>query len=251
MGPSPEKASFLSKRITFLREVPLFAELKDEDLSKLAHHFYLRKFKKKEIIFHQGDDSHMLYVVVKGRVRIFVTSPAGEETSIRLFSIYDMIGEFAAIDGQFRSTSAQAIVETTLLEIERIRFLETVRKVPDLSMTMIRFLVGKLRWTTNFAESIAQYDTAGRLLHILLHYNEAWGREIEAGKHYELDLDMSQADLATMVGARREWVNRILQDWRKKGLIESRHGKISFLDLPAVKKERDRKIESYTDEEDW
>ena len=193
----------------------------------------------------------MLYVVVKGKVRIFVTSPAGEETSIRLFSIYDMIGEFAAIDGQFRSTSAQAIAETTLLEIERIRFLETVRKVPDLSMTMIRFLVGKLRWTTDFAESIAQYDTAGRLLHILLHYNEAWGREIEAGKHYELDLDISQADLATMVGARREWVNRILQDWRKRGLIEFRHGKISFLDLPAVKKERDRKIESYTDEEDW
>ena len=61
---------------------------------------------------------------------------------------------------------------------------------------------------------------------------------------YELDLGLSQADLATLVGARREWVNRILQDWRKRGLIEYDSGKIIILDLPRVQAELDSRTEA-------
>jgi CRP-like cAMP-binding protein len=77
------------------------------------------------------------------------------------------------------------------------------------------------------------------------------GKEIVAGKRYELDLSMNQADLASLVGARREWVNRILRDWSKRGLIKYKHCKIMILDLPAVEKERDRSIELYSDDEEW
>lgn len=251
MKSSPGKEELLLKRQVFLREVPLFAELSETNIETLNRHFRHRRYKRKEMIFHQGDDSHVLYVVMKGKVRIFCTSPAGNETSIRIFSIHDLIGEFAAVDGRFRSTSAQAMVETTLLEMDRNRFLENLQDMPDLAMAMIRTLVEKLRWTTDFAESIAQYDTAGRLLHIMLHYNELWGREIEPGKRYELELSVNQAELASMVGARREWVNRLLQDWRRRGLIDYQRGKIDILDLPAVEEERDRRIDLYGDDEEW
>jgi CRP/FNR family cyclic AMP-dependent transcriptional regulator len=251
MGPTPIADETISKRTAFLQKVPLFRNLGDEDLEVLARNFHPRKYKRKEVIFHQGDDSRVLYLVMKGKVRIFSLSPAGNETSIRVFAAHDMIGEFAAIDAQPRSTTAQAMEDCTLLEMDQSKFMHSIREMPELAIGLIKQLVEKLRWTTNYAETIAQYDTAGRLLHIILHYNEMMGKAIEAGKRYELNLSMNQADLASLVGARREWVNRILRDWSKRGLIEYVHGKITILDLPAVEEERDRRVELYADDEGW
>jgi len=251
MGPFSMSDEILSKRTDFLRKVPLLARLGEENLKVLTGNFHSRKYKRKEIIFHQGDDSKVLYVIMRGKVRIFSISPAGNETSIRIFSEHDMIGEFAAIDGQPRSTTAEAVEDCALLEMEHTRFLRCIHEMPELAMALIRLLVEKLRWTTAYAETIAQYDTAGRLLHTLLHYNEVLGNEIVAGKRYELDLSMNQTDLASLVGARREWVNRILRDWSKRGLIEYKGGKITILDLPAVEEERDRRIDLYADDEGW
>lgn len=251
MGSLPLSEEILLKRTAFLKNVALFAKLGEEDLGILAGNFQSRKYRKKEIVFHQGDDSHVLYVIMKGKVRIFSMSPSGNETSIRIFSTYDMIGELAAIDGQPRSATAQAVDDCTLLEMEHTRFLRYTREMPELAMGLLKLLVEKVRWTTAHAETIAQYDTAGRLLHILLHYNEVLGREVDAGKRYELDLSMNQADLASLVGARREWVNRILRDWSRRGLIEYEHGKITILDLPAVEEERDRRIDLYAGDEGW
>ena len=100
-------------------------------------------------------------------------------------------------------------------------------------MGLARLLAQKLRWTAAYAESIAQFDAAGRLLHIILLHNERYGEELEPGMKYTLDLGLNQADLASMVGARREWVNRILNEWRRRGLLSFDNGAITILDLHA------------------
>ena len=118
-------------------------------------------------------------------------------------------------------------------------------------MGLARLLSQKLRWTASFAESVAQFDAAGRLLHILLYYVERYGKEIEAGKQYSVDLSLNQTDLASMVGARREWVNRLLSDWRKRGLLEYDRGVLTILDMERVVAERDSRIEIFSNESDW
>jgi CRP-like cAMP-binding protein len=239
--PNPSLGNkVLSERIDFLGESPLFSRLRAEDLEEIAKSFYPRPYKKKQIIFHQGDDSRVLYIVMKGKVRIYTIDQAGSETSIHIFSERGMIGEFAAIDGQPRSATAQAIVDSVLLEMKQNDFHRYLREIPDLSVGMIHLLVDKLRWTTAFAESMAQSDAAGRLIQLFLQYTEKFGKELEAGRRYELDLATSQAGLASMVGARREWINRILRDWSQRGLIEYQRGKITILDLPAVEEEQYR-----------
>ena len=93
MGSLPIKDKILLKRTDFLQKVPLFAGLGEEDLKILARDFHSRKYRKKEVIFHQGDDSRVLYVVMKGKVRIFSISPAGNETSIhRTGQQHDVMG---------------------------------------------------------------------------------------------------------------------------------------------------------------
>jgi CRP-like cAMP-binding protein len=129
------------------------------------------------------------------------------------------------------------------------KFLQHMRTNPDLALAMARLLTSKVRWTAAYAETIAQYDAAGRLLHILLLYNEQFGQELEADKKYVIDLAMTQADLASLVGARREWVNHILRGWSRRGLIKFDSGKIFILDLSKVKKERDSRTEAESLEE--
>lgn len=245
MSTSPRQDAMPERKWgTFLRKVPLFANLSDGELRALAVDFRLREYQKEETIFRQGDYSRELYVVERGKVRIFRISPSGNETSINIFATYEIIGEFATIDEQPRSATAKAVGECALLEIAGSKFLQHMRAMPDLALGMNRLLAGKVRWTAAYAEAIAQYDAAGRLLHILLLYNEQFGEEVEEGKRYVLDLALNQGDLASLVGARREWINRILQYWRSQGLIEHQPGKIVILDLPRAQQERDRRIEA-------
>jgi CRP/FNR family transcriptional regulator len=233
-----------AQRLEIVRRAPLFATLRQEDLEKVARDFRLKSFDRDEIIFYQGDLSREMYMVATGKVRIFKLSPGGGETSINIISTNDLIGEFAAIDSQPRSAMAKAIVPVTLLAMTHDRFLYHLRYIPELVLGLTQLLAQKVRWTSSYAETIAQYDAAGRLLHILLLYNDLYGSAEEAGKRYVLDLALNQADLASLVGARREWVNRLLRSWTKRGLIEYDNGKITILDLPRAIEERDSRIEA-------
>lgn len=240
-----------TRRLTVLKEIPFFAGLSEKDLVTIADDLRLKEYDKDDVIFRQGDESREVYFLLKGKVRIYKISPAGGETSIDIFSTSDVFGEFAALDNEPRNATAQAVSPVSLLIMPQDRFLYYLRLLPGLSLNLSRLLAQKLRWTSAYAESVAQFDAAGRLLHILLHNTKRYGQEVEPGKRYVLDLRLTQSDLASMVGARREWVNRLLSDWRKRGLLEFDNGVITILDLPRVEHERDSRIEANQHSAEW
>jgi len=243
--------STLARRIARLKEIPLFASLTDKALGALVEDLRARDYKKDELLFRQGDESREVFIILKGKVRIYKISPSGNETSIDIFATHDLLGEFAALDNEPRSTAAKAISRVSLLIMSQEHFLHHLQLIPGLAVNLARLMAGKLRWTAAYAESIAQFDAAGRLLHILLDNNSRYGEEVEPGKEYVLDLGLSQSDLASMVGARREWVNRILSEWRRRGLLEFEQGTITILDLPRVIAERDSRIEANQGSDAW
>jgi CRP-like cAMP-binding protein len=239
--PAPD--GDIARRIELLQKVALFADLHDQALEKLAQDFRLKTYGKNDVVFHQDDPGHEIYVILDGRVRVFKISPSGDETTLVIFSKYDVFGEFAVLDGGTRSATARAIGHTALLAMSQDRFDFYMRSVPGLARGMTKVLTAKLRWTAAYAAAVAQYDAAARLLHIILLYNGKFGEEQEEGIRYELDLSLNQGELASLVGARREWVNRLLRDWRKRGLLEYDAGKIIILNLPGVVAERDRRVQ--------
>jgi CRP-like cAMP-binding protein len=241
----------LSKRVAFLKKVILFAGLSEAELGTIVDNLRPREFKKDELVFRQGDHSRELYIVMRGKIRIFRISPSGAETTIAIFSTSSVLGEFAVVDSEPRSATAKAIEATDLLVMSHDTFLQHMRQMPDLALGMTKLLASRVRWTAAYAETIAQYDAAGRLLHILLLYNEQFGEEQEAGKRYVLDLSLNQTDLASLVGARREWVNRLLRDWQKRNIVAYEGGKIIILDLPRAKAERDSRIEANLGQTSW
>ncbi|MBI1878214.1 MAG: Crp/Fnr family transcriptional regulator [Chloroflexi bacterium] len=243
MRPLPRE-DVLARRVGFLKQVSLFADLTETELKTLLDDLSPREFAKDEIIFRQGDTSRELYIVMRGKIRIFRVSPSGAETTIDIFSIGSVMGEFAVVDSEPRSATAKTIEAADLLVMTHDKFLRHMRQMPDLALGMTKLLAGRVRWTAAFAETIAQYDAAGRLLHMLLLYNEQFGQEEEAGKRYVLDLALNQTDLASLVGARREWVNRLLRDWQRRGIVAYEGGKVIILDLPRAREERDSRIEA-------
>ena len=241
----------LSRRMETVRSIPLFTDIAERDLAAIIADFRLREYSRDELIFRQGDETTEIYVVLRGKVRIFKISPGGEETTIAIFGANDVIGEMAALDNQARSATGKALTATALLAMTQERFVYHAQTVPKLGFALARLLSLKLRWTAAYAESIAQYDAGGRLLHVILLQNERYGQVIEPGRRYVLDLGLTQSDLASMVGARREWVNRLLRDWTKRGLLEFDRGAITILDLARVVEERDSRIEANLGEEEW
>lgn len=231
------------ENIKFLKTIHLFKNLSDSVLSTFSADFSPCEYAKGDILFWQGDHSVDLYLVRQGKVRIYKMSPSGRETSINIFSTGDIFGEFSAIDRQPRSATALALTRCLVWRMSGDVFVNHLRNMPDLSLELNRVLVGKLRWTSEFAETVAQYDAAGRLLHILLLYNQQFGEVIEAGKSYRLELGLNQDDLASLVGARREWVNRLLQSWQRQGWIEYKAGKIVIHDLARMMQERDHRLD--------
>jgi CRP-like cAMP-binding protein len=241
----------LARRVALLKGMPLFNQLPAKEIETIVHDLRLKEFGRDEVIFRQGDESREVYFVLKGKVRIFTTSPSGNETSIAIFSTNDVIGELAAIDHDPRSATAKAVTAVSLLSMAQESFLHHLETMPRFALAFIRLLSGKLRWTAAYAESIAQYDAAGRLLHIILQANTQYGRAVTPGMEYIVDLSLNQTDLASMIGARREWVNRILGDWRRRGLLEFDAGVIHILDLPRAVAERDSRIEANRNSPDW
>jgi CRP/FNR family transcriptional regulator len=221
--------------------VILFADLNSVDLERIARLLERREYAKNQYIFRQDDPGRQLYIVLKGKVRIFKVNSHGNETSINIFAKHDVFGEFAAIDNKPRSANAKTIVPSILLSMSQQDFLAYLSELPNLMIGLTRLLARKARWTATYAEAVAQYDAASCLLHILLFYNEQFGQQL-SDHTYLLDLALTQADLASLVGTRREWINRILRDWQERQLIEYQAGKIIILDLPRVIAERNNRL---------
>ncbi len=228
--------------LNFLQSVDLFAEVDKNTLTTIANDFRQRRYRKGEIIFHQGDETRHFFVIVEGLIRVYHLTPGGEETTVNIFSQGQLLGEIALVDNEPRSATAQAIGNCTVLEMSSTQAIEYLTNVPGLGLSMCRQVTKKLRWTTMYAEAIARYDTSGRLLHFLLLFNHQFGEELEPGLRYQIDLGLNQSDLASLVGAKRGWVNTKLGQWRDRGLLEFDRGQITILDLPSVEAERDSLI---------
>lgn len=241
----------LADKLAFLKQVPLCAYLSEKELTAFSQDLKLREYAKGQIVFDQGDPGHFLSIVLHGKIRVFRLTPSGLETTLTVSGTGDLIGEVAAIDQLSRSASARAIGKCSLLQMSAETFIRYIREHPNLALGLMDVLVAKLRWTAAYAETIARYDAAGRLLHILLLLNERFGEEQQPGQRYLLDLGLNQTDLASLVGVRREWVNHILQYWSKSKLIEYEGGKLTILDLARVKQERDSRLEANLDQTDW
>lgn len=210
-----------------LKKVHLFNQLADADLAALAGHLRPRHFRKGTMLFHKDQPGDTLYIIEAGHVRIFLPTAEGEELTVDIAGPGDVFGELALLDGRPRSASAETLEDTTVHELSREEFQRFLATAPRFAASLIELLSMRIRQVTEYAESLAFLDIHGRVARALLLLADRHGVDREG---IEIDFDMTQAELASMVGATRERVNRALASFRTQRLIELRGRKIVLLD---------------------
>jgi len=190
-----------------LRAIPLFADVADQDLEKIAAASVVRTFSKNSIVITEGDSSSSLYVILSGEVKVFVSDEEGKTNIVNRLGPGDYFGELSLIDEEPRSASVEALSKCRMSILSRQYFVQYLEQHPRVAISLLKGMGRRLRNTTGHAKNLALMDVFGRIASVLLNAaSDEDGRLITPA--------LTQQDIADQVGSSREMVSRILKDLR-------------------------------------
>ncbi len=210
----------------------LFRTLDTTTRRRLASHARRQRYSAGQIIFNIGSAGHSLMAVVVGTVRIKFPTASGKEIVLADLGAGEIFGEFALLDGKERSADALALTNCELLILDRRDFLPFLEQNPQACLRVMEMLCGKLRGADERMAEIAFLDLPTRLAKTLLR-RAGQPRRSPAGSSVA-KLSLSQSELASMIGGRRESVNRCLREWERQGILNLVGGRIAILDPEAL-----------------
>ncbi len=218
----------------FLKGVHLFQSLNPEDCERLAASLRRRSLKKGEVLFRKGDEGNSLYIVRKGGIKIVLPSELGDEAVLAILSEGDFFGEMALLDGMPRSADAVALDPSELLALSRSDFLAFLRDNEEAVQSILSCLSMRLRKTDDLLEDAYFLNISVRLAKRLVDLAKTYG--YREGDTIKIDLRLTQKDLASMVGATRESINKELRVLREMGLVSTAGNAIRILDLARLER---------------
>src|SRR5207249_11384044 len=218
----------------YLKQVPLFADLADEDIRALMAIARKRTFRSGEIIFHRDDPGQVLYVIKEGKVKISLISPEGQEISLVVFGKGECFGEFAILDGLPRSADAVALERVECYTLQRSDFHKTIMKNPKIAIQVMEVLSKRLRTTDQMIEDLIFLDVYGRVAKKLLELADTHGSKV--GNGIRIDVRLTQQELASMVGASRESVNKVMGYFTDKDFISTDKHRITLHRIVELKR---------------
>jgi len=213
----------------------LFDGMTGEPLAALTRTLRTRRFRRGEVLFHEGDPGDALFIVASGAVKVVVPSEDGEEAILATLRRGDFLGELALLDGAPRSASAIAMEPTETLALPRDQFRVLVATEPAIRDALLASLAGELRRLTTHVAELHFLDLTGRLAARLARLAEEHG-EPGADGSVRLDAPLTQSDLAAMIGATRQSVNKLLGEFEASGLIRIERDSIVVTSLDALAK---------------
>jgi len=223
------------EEVNLLAKIPIFTSLKPAYLTELVTKLTIRHYRRGETIFHKDDPGSTLYIIKSGQVKIATASPEGEEVILAILTDSDFFGELSLLDNRPRSATAIAMVDTKVLTLHRDNFLDVIGKHPGLAGDMLAALSHRLRHTNVLLEDAIFLDLSARLCRRLLELSEKHGLETKRG--IEIDLRLTQQDLANFVGASRVAINKLLGAFQDQGLICIDKKRITILRPEEMRKQ--------------
>ena len=216
-----------------LGETSLFRVLDHAALVRVAASCVQRRYRRGQFLCQQGDPGDRLFIITSGLVKVVITSAQGDQLVLATLRPPDVFGELAVLDGGPRSASVVAVEPSDALLLTRSMLLQLFRNYPDLTDAFLVALGGIVRRLTEQAGDLVFLDLTGRLAKLLLRLAEEHGTNATDGT---LAIRFSQSELASMVGASRPAVNRILQAMSARGIIEASGQTISLRDIRALRR---------------
>ena len=205
--------------IALLKKIPIFSSLSESDLKKLALVATRRYVKAGGVVFYEEDAAEHLFVIEQGEIKITMLGEGDREVILSLFGTGECFGELALLDEAPRSATVVAMSDTTLLAISRADFHQYLLQNPQVALHLLKLLAGRLRKSTHRIESLVLLDVFGRVARLLLEMaNDNGEKQPDGALAF---VKPTQQDLASMVGASRETVSRVLKELSSAGLIRA------------------------------
>lgn len=203
--------------IEYLRNIPLFRHLKEQQIKDIATRCRHKLFKKGEVVFYKTDQGTDLYIVLSGRLKAILTDQGGDEIVLAIFDKGAFFGELSLLDGRGRSATISADTDSELAVLSKSDFLELVSRDPRIAVELMITLVERLRKADELIESLAFMEVGERLTRVLLDLDRV-GKDRETG--YIVVRRLTHKELASRIGSSREAVSKCMKLLTMNGLIK-------------------------------
>lgn len=217
-----------------LRQAPLFRELDDEAFEALSSSMGEVALERGSVLFHEGDSGDQLYVVIDGKVKMGRHGASGRENLLAVLGPGQMFGELSVFDPGPRSATATAVTRCTLRMLEHADLTPWLAGRPEVAKGLLGQLAGRLRRANDVVSDLVFSDVPGRVAKALLDLASRFGERTDHGLvvHHEL----TQEELAQLVGASRETVNKALADFAARGWMRLEPRSVTILDIERVQR---------------
>ena len=218
---------------TLLARVPVFDELADEDLRRVAEVAVPRRFKPGEVVFREGDDSDTCYVVHAGHGRAIREHPDGRQITLATFGPGDIFGELAMFDDERRSATVEATDELEVLGILGGDMRRLLRRHPDMAVKLVISLGRRLRAANERLARQSFQTVQSRVAAVLAQLVEQ--ARAEGAGDGDVLVTATQTELAQLAGSSRESASRFLAVLERAGVISQGRGRLTVHDPQALR----------------
>ncbi len=215
-----------------MRKAPLFSPLDDHAAEGLIATMNPSRLERGDVLFHEGDQGDRLYVIGEGKIKLGRTSADGRENLLAILGPGEMFGELSLFDPGPRTATATAVAETQLLSMGHEQLKDFLHERPGVSLTLLSALARRLRRTNDVLADLVFTDVPGRVAKALLDLARRFGRPVDEGVMVAHDL--TQEELAQLVGASRETVNKALADFASRGWLRLEARAVLLLDVERL-----------------
>jgi CRP/FNR family cyclic AMP-dependent transcriptional regulator len=226
------RAAILDQNRKLFEEHGFFDQLGPDDLDALLSHARIEHHRAGQLIFAKGSPGRSMMAILRGSIKISSPSIGGREIVLAILNAGEIFGEMALLDGSERTADATAITDCDLLIIDHRDFIPFLRQRADLCIQLLRLLCHRLRQTNEQVEGALFERLDARLARELVRLSTSAGQP----GHRALRLRISRTELASLIGAARESVNKQLHVWQRAGLLEVGKREIAILDLSGIEK---------------
>jgi CRP/FNR family transcriptional regulator len=187
-----------------------------------------------QTLFNEGETGDRLYVVLDGKIKLTRTAPDGRENLLSVLGPSEMFGELSLFDPRPRTASAIAVTECRLAGLGHDDLRPWLTGHPEVAVHLLRALAQRLRKTNDVMADLVFTDVPGRVAKALLDLAERFGQPSETGMHVHHDL--TQEELAQLVGASRETVNKALADFAGRNWLRIEARAVVILDIERLRR---------------
>lgn len=216
-----------------LKKVALFSILTESELKEIEPYLVSVAYKKKDVIFSEGEPPEWLYIIVDGKVKLTKLSQDGKEIILEIMSSLDFFGGLAVLRGFPYPANAVVMEDSKFLRISRSNIMKIIDRFPNLMYCLAMQLGDRMKESHETLKNIALERVEARIAALLLKLADKTGKE--SGGGVVIEMKLTKQDIAEMVGTTVETSIRTMSKLKKMGVVAEKEGKIAIANIDRLK----------------